>query len=128
MTDEPGAEDRVAALEQQLSQLQETHRAALVRAGLRTEAMRAGMVDLDGLRLLDASEVTLDATGEVVGAAGLMTAMKRAKPWLFGLPGPAASSSSAAHAPPAQSPSARRASDMTHDEWRAARAEMLRRR
>ncbi len=128
MTDEPAADDRVAALEQQMAQMQEAHRAALVRAGLRAEAIRAGMVDLDGLRLLDASEVTLDATGEVVGASGLMTAMKRAKPWLFGLAGPAASSSSGASAPPAQSPGSRRARDMTHDEWRAARAELLRRR
>ena len=125
MTDEPRPEDRVAALEQQLLQMQETHRQALVRAGLRAEAVRAGMVDLDGLRLLDAPDVTLDAAGDVVGGAGLMAALRRAKPWLFGLP---ASSSSAASAPPAQAPGTRKASDLTHDEWRAARAELLRRR
>ena len=128
MTDEPSPDSRVAALEQQLSQMLDTHRAALVQAGLRAEAARAGMVDLDGLKLLDARDVTLDALGEVVGGVGLMATMKRAKPWLFGMAGPAASSSHGASAPPAQTPGTRRATDMTHEEWRAARAELLRRR
>lgn len=128
MIDEAPPDGRIAALELQLTQLQETHRMALVRAGLRAEAVRAGMVDLDGLRLLDAPDVTVDASGDVVGGAGLMAAMRRAKPWLFGLAGPVASSSSAASAPPAQTPGTRKASELTHDEWRAARAELLRRR
>lgn len=128
MSDEPNADERVATLERQLAALQETHRAALVRAGLRAEATRAGIVDLDGLKLVDASGITLDDSGDVVGAAALMTQLKRDKPWLFGLGGGhAGSSSSAAAAPPAQPPKPRRAPDMTYEEWQAARAELLRR-
>jgi hypothetical protein len=127
MSEEANPEDRVAALERQLAEVQESHRAALLRASLRAEATRAGMIDLDGLKLLDASELTLDDNGEVVGGVTLMTSLKRAKPWLFGMPASSASSSSAATAPPAQAPKPRRAPDMTHDEWQAARAELLRR-
>ncbi len=127
MSDEANPEDRVTALEQQLAEVRVSHRAALLRAGLRAEATRAGMVDLDGLKLLDAGELVLDDNGDVVGGGALMASLKRAKPWLFGLSGAAASSSSAATAPPAQPPKQRRASDMTHDEWQAARAELLRR-
>lgn len=127
MSEEASPDDRVAALERQLAEMQASHRAALLRAGLRAEATRAGMVDLDGLKLVEAGELSLDDSGEVVGGPALMTSLKRAKPWLFGLPGAAASSSSAATAPPAQPPRQRRAPDMTHDEWQAARAELLRR-
>jgi hypothetical protein len=126
MSDEPTAEERVAALERQLAELEQTHHASLLRSALRAEAVRAGMIDLDGLKLMDASELALDEAGDVVGGAKAMAAMKRSKPWLFGLPG-AASSSSAASAPPAQPPRPRRATEMSHEEWRAARAELLRR-
>lgn len=121
----PDAE-RVAALERRLQEMEESHRGALLRAGLRAEAQRAGMVDLDGLKLIDTSQVSLDPTGDVVGGAALMANLRRAKPWLFGL-SPGGSSTSSAAAPPAQAPQPRRATDMTHDEWQAARTELLRR-
>lgn len=128
MSEEASPDDRVAALERQLAEMQQAHRTALLHAGLRAEATRAGMVDLDGLKLIDTGELSLDDNGEVVGGAALMVSLKRAKPWLFGLSGGSAvSSSSAATAPPATPPRQRRAPDMTHDEWQAARAELLRR-
>lgn len=125
MSEEASPDERVAALERELADMREAHRAALLRAGLRAEATRAGMVDLDGLKLIDAAELSVDDNGEVVDGATLMAALKRAKPWLFG--STAGSSSSAASAPPATPPRQRRAPDMTHDEWQAARAELLRR-
>ena len=126
MTEEAIPDDRVAGLERQLADLQ--HRAALLRVGLRAEAVRAGMVDLDGLKLVDTSGLEPDEHGEIGGAPALMAAMKRAKPWLFGLSAAAGgSTSSAVVAPPAQAPKQRRAQDMTYDEWQAARAELLRR-
>ncbi len=100
-------------------------RARLVQAELRTEAVRAGMVDLDGVRLLDASGLMLGPDG-VEGAAELVARMRDAKPWLFGRGG--ASSSSAGRAPRAAPPKAKTAMEMSEDEWRAARAELLRRR
>jgi hypothetical protein len=129
VTEPPPIEDeRVAALQRQLAELQAAHRAALLRAGLKAEALRAGMVDLDGLKLIDATGVELDDQGEVAGGAQVMAQLKRAKPWLFGLSGAGgASTSSAAAAPPAQAPKARRAQDMNYEEWQAARREMVRR-
>ena len=127
MTEQDGApspDARVDALERQMGELRSAHQAALLRVGLRHEALRAGMVDLDGLRLVDPASVTLDAQGELVGAAAMMTELRRAKPWLFGL-GAATSSSHAV--PPAQPAQVRRAPDMSHDEWQLARAALLRR-
>lgn len=123
------AEERVTVLERQLAEMETVHQAALLRAGLKAEAVRAGMIDLDGLKLVDASGVHLDEHGDVVGATQLMATLKRTKPWLFGLAGgtSGAFTSSVASAPPAQAPKARRAQDMTYEEWQAARAELLRR-
>ncbi|HEX3350135.1 MAG TPA: hypothetical protein VHS58_18755 [Acetobacteraceae bacterium] len=115
---------RAAVLERRLAELEATLNARLVRAELKAEAVRHGMVDLDGLKLVDPAAVTIDEAGEVRGAAALMRELKRAKPWLFG----GASTSSAASPPPAQAPKLRMASEMSHDEWQAARASLLQRR
>jgi hypothetical protein len=56
----------------------------VIRAELRAVAVKAGMVDLDGLKLADMSTVKLDDNGEVEGADALMEALKKAKPYLFG--------------------------------------------
>jgi len=58
----------------------------IIRAELKAEAVKAGMVDLDGLKLADLSAVKLDDKGEVVGADALMAALKESKPYLFGTP------------------------------------------
>ena len=115
---------RAADLERRLAELEASARLRVVRAELKAEAVRAGMVDLDGLKLLDASTVRLNAAGEVEGAADLLRDMRRAKPWLFA----AASSSSVAQAPAAQAPRAKLATDMGVEEWQAARRELLKRR
>ncbi len=123
---DPNAElaARAAALEARLLDVEATARARVVQAELKTEAVRAGMVDLDGLKLLDASTIVVDDAGAVQGAAALLRDMRRAKPWLFG----AVSSSSVAQAPGAQPPRAKLATEMGHEEWQAARTELLRRR
>ncbi len=128
MADGPAGEHDVtaalqAALEQRLAALEASVRERLVRAEMKAHAVRAGMVDLDGLKLLDTSQVTLNERDEVVGAESLMAQMRRAKPWLFGGP----SSSSAAAAPQAMAPRSKLATEMTESEWRSARAELLRR-
>jgi hypothetical protein len=125
--DPPDAESlriRAEALERQLQEAMATHQAAMVRAELKAEAVRAGMVDLDGLKLVDLADVRVNEAGEIEGAAALMQKLRRAKPWLFG----ERHSSSPAMVPPAQPPQARRATEMSLDEWRAARAELLKRR
>lgn len=115
---------RNAELEQRIAQLEADGRRRLVHAELKSEAIRAGMVDLDGLKLVDLTHVELDPNGEVKGAAILMRDLRRSKPWLFG-----GENSSAPATPPSAQPSkARSATEMTESEWRAARAEMLRSR
>jgi hypothetical protein len=124
LQDTPDLEARAASLEQRLADMEASTTARLIRAELKAEAVRAGMVDLDGLKLVDTSGLVLSEQGEVEGAAGLMNKLRRSKPWLFG----AASSSSGAAAPPAQPPAAKPATAMSHAEWQAARAELLKRR
>ena len=114
---------RAADLEQQVRSLSEQARTNLVMAELKAEAVRAGMVDLDGLKLLDTSAVTIGEGGDVTGAATAMERFRRAKPWLFG----GASSTTTAVPPPSQPPRAKRATDMTPEEYRAARAALMRR-
>jgi hypothetical protein len=119
-----GPEARAAELELRLAELEATTTARLIRAELKTEAVRAGMVDLDGLKLIDITSLKLDDEGNLAGAAEVMRQMRRAKPWLFG---GGASTSSTSAAPPTTPPRPKLATEMTDDEWRAARAELLKR-
>ena len=111
-------------LEQKLSMAEESARLRLVHAELKAHAVRAGMVDLDGLKLLETDGLNLNQNGEVEGAANLISNLRKAKPWLFG-----GTSSSSGATPPQTAPMKRKlATDMTIEEWRAARAEILRNR
>jgi hypothetical protein len=117
---------RADTLERQLTELQRHTEVRLVRAELKAEAVRAGMVDLDGLRLIDLPALKLNERGEVVGAATLMQELRKSKPWLFGA---AAQSSSSPSNPPPASPSKQKlATEMTDAEYRIARAAILKQR
>ena len=124
------AEDLVAlrarneALEASLQQLREASNRRAIQMELKSEATRRGMIDLDGLKLLDLTEVSIDEDGNVHGTQTAMTKLRRDKPWLFG----AVSSSSVAGAPSAAPSRTKLATEMTLEEWRTARAELLRRR
>lgn len=112
---------RAETLERQLAEVEQRTEIRLIRAELKAEAIRAGMVDMDGLKLIDLSEVKLRADGEVDGAPALMTRLKKAKPWLFGTP----SFSSNATPPPVQSSRQKLATEMTDAEYRTAREALL---
>lgn len=115
---------RAIAAEQEVEQLRHQHEERMRRAELKIEAVRAGMIDLDGLKLIDpGTESEPNAEGEVPDAATLMAQLKRDKPWLFN----AASSSSTARAPRAEVPRTRHANELSEAEWRTARADLLRR-
>jgi hypothetical protein len=118
------AETRAATLQRRLAEVEALSRERLIRAELKAEAVRAGMVDLDGLKLVETRALTLDESGNVPGAAVLMQSLRRAKPWLFG----AVNASSLATPPPAEHPPVQLATKMSTKEWLAARAELLRRR
>jgi hypothetical protein len=115
---------RAELAEAALEKLQAEAAAKLIRAELKAEAVKAGMIDLDGLKLIDVGEVKLNEAGELADAGAVLARMKRAKPWLFG----GASSSAAANPPRPEPPRVRHANELSHEEWMQARAALLRRR
>jgi hypothetical protein len=115
---------RAEALERQLTDVQQLAESRVMKAELKTEAVRAGMIDLDGLKLIDTTKLKLTSEGEVEGAYDFMRHLKKAKPWLFG----GGSSSSASTPPPAHPPRQKLATEMTDTEYRAAREALLRTR
>ena len=64
------AEARAAALERRLAELEAQSRERLIRAELKAEAVRAGMVDLDGLKLVDAAVRDRRRGGRGAGRGG----------------------------------------------------------
>jgi hypothetical protein len=108
-------EDQTATDE--ITRLQSDFRSRLIAANLRTEAVRAGIIDLDGLKLVDLSDVRLDEGDQVIGGRKIMADLRRNKPWLFG----ATSSSSVAVAPVSKPVRQKTAMDMTDEEYAAAR-------
>ena len=109
---------RTERLEQEIADARRRH----VEAELRTEAVKAGMIDVDGLKLLDASSLTFGDDGAIIGASQLMETFKKAKPWLF----TPSSSSNSVLPPAARQPRAKLAMEMTDSEYKSARAAILR--
>ena len=132
MTDVPKDEDQLPTAdlvpaeraESDITKLHADYRSRLVAANLRTEAVKAGMIDLDGLKLIDLSSVGLDEQDAVVGGSKLMDDLRRNKPWLFG----SSQSSSSAVAPASRPVRQKNAMDMSDDEYSAARAALTRHR
>jgi hypothetical protein len=112
-----GEPDEQQPVNEEIAMLRIDFQSRLITANLRTEAVRAGMIDLDGLKLIDLSEVRLDENDKVVGGRKIMADLRRTKPWLFGV----ASTSSAATAPASQPVRQKTAMDMTEAEYTAAR-------
>jgi hypothetical protein len=95
----------------------------IIRSELKAVAIKAGIVDLDGLKLLDIDAVKLNDQGEVEGAEALIEGLKTSKPYLFGTPG----SSSTSTPPGKDPPAAKKASEMTAEEYAEARKVATRR-
>ena len=94
----------------------------VLRAELKAAALRAGMVDLDGLKLADLASVRLLDDGSVEGAEALMESLKAAKPYLFGR----VNSTSAPHVPPRPTvPGPLDARQLTAEQYRAAKEKLI---
>ena len=73
-----------AEAEQAIASARAEAETRIKHAELRAHAIKAGIVDLDALKLLDASALKMNEAGEVEGADALIDAAKKAKPYLFG--------------------------------------------
>ena len=112
--------DPTETLRQQLA----AANARIIQAELKAHAIRAGMIDLDCLKLLDASKLQLSDDG-IADGENTVANMKRDKPWLFAKAAPNHSTSSASPSPkpdPVTTPNAKK---MSHEEWQAARARLI---
>lgn len=72
-----------ARFREELRVARETANARIVEAEVRVLAMRAGMIDPDGVRLLDLSGVAINADGGVTGGDAAITVARATRPWLF---------------------------------------------
>lgn len=59
----------------------------ILQSELKAHAIKAGLVDLDALKLADLSKVKLNDKGDVEGADELFKTLKESKPYLFGQAG-----------------------------------------
>ncbi len=116
-------EDQSSNPSDDITRLKADFQSRLLIANLRTDAVRAGMVDLDGLKLIDLSAVRLGTDDRVIGGRKLMDDLRRSKPWLFG----AASSSSAASVPASQPVRQKSALEMSDEEYASARKSLTKR-
>jgi hypothetical protein len=127
-TDAPESPDadlrtRLARLELEGQENRRLNEKRVILAELKVEALRANMIDLDGLQFLDMSQVHLDDDGSVADNAEIIGRLKRAKPWLFATP----SSSSIAKVPPSVPARQKLAREMSDEEYRIARANIIKR-
>ncbi len=86
----------------------------LIRSELKAVALKAGIVDLDGLKLVDMKDVKLNPDGEVEGADAAIEALRKAKPYLF-----TKTTSSTQKPPEGKPPTTKKATEMTPEEYKA---------
>lgn len=112
------------AAEEADGKIKEAHTASdqrIIRAEMKAAAIKAGMVDLDGLKLADLSKIKLNDAGEAEGADALMEELKKAKPYLF------QSGSTTSHTgkpPEKKDPAPKTATDMSAEEWAKEKKKM----
>ena len=111
-----------AELHRSLDEVKRQMTSRIVMAELKAEAVRAGMIDLDILRLVNLETIKLDPEQNVQGAVETVAKLKEQKPYLF----QGKSSSLAQPAPPAQPLVQKRAIDMSDQEYQIARTALLR--
>lgn len=121
--EEAAAKSKEAA-DAKIAEREKTAEQRIIRAELKALAVKAGIVDLDGLKLVELDKVKLDDKGEVEGADALIEGLKKAKPYLFTAPG-----SSSTQPPPGHSENKpKSAMEMDDAEYQKARADAVARR
>jgi len=86
-----------------------------VRSELKAAALKAGLVDIDALKMFDISSLEIDSAGDVVGIPELIDEMKESKSYIFNQQ--AKDTTSDKKTPGDAAPSSKNAMDMTDDEY-----------
>ncbi|MCK5609132.1 hypothetical protein KAR91_45075 [Candidatus Pacearchaeota archaeon] len=87
----------------------------LIRAELKAAALKAGLLDIDALKMFDISSLEVTDVGDVIGIENLIEEMKESKAWAFNQQ--AKDTSSAKKTPGASAPSSKNALEMSDDEY-----------
>ena len=117
-TPDSPAPDPTDELRQQLAQANQR----IVQAELKSHALRAGIIDLDCLKLLDAASLQLDESGNLPDFSAALETLRRDKPWAF----LKSNSSHPSPPPPPEPAKTRLARDMSFQEWQKARDRLIR--
>ena len=112
------AEKAKQEADERVTNSEKTSNDRIMRSELKAVALKAGMIDLDGLKLADLTKVTLEADGTIKGADEMLEQLKKDKPYLFGQQ---QSSSTTTAAPSPKPTTVKLAKDMTTEEYNAAR-------
>ncbi len=97
-------------------------------AELKTQAIRSGIVDLDGLRLANREGLSLSETGEVLGAEAVVASLRQQKPYLFAADrtGTATGTTAQLQRPPSPAqPSVVDARSLSREAWHAERDRLI---
>ena len=103
----------------------------MIRSELQLRALQHGILDLDGLRLLDTATITIGVDGSVMGAEEALTSFRATKPYLFNQVLSAArplTTTARANAPPRAEPEPVDARQLSREQWQIERARLLARR
>ena len=113
--------EATTATERAVGEVRTASEQRIIRAELKSAALKAGMRDPGDLKLVDLSKVKLGEDGEVVLPDGFFEAVKTAKPYLFAdaKDGPATGFTSPPVKPPAAKTEGKSAKDMTPEEYKA---------
>lgn len=117
------AEAKVKAALDEIAAKEQLAKDRIIRAELKAVALAAGLIDSDGLKLADLTKVALGEDGSIEGAKEAIEALKAAKPYLF----QAASSASTATPPERRETAPKSATEMTPEEYAAARKAVTKR-
>ncbi|WP_175969631.1 hypothetical protein [Burkholderia sp. BCC0322] len=93
----------------------------VMRAELKAHAVKAGLVDMEALDLLDLSSVKFNDKGELEGVDALFEAAKKAKPYLFG----AQNTGSTEKKPPPAENTPKDVRNLSAAEYEAEKAKMV---
>ena len=124
------AETALAAEKNTLTEKLTAADARYVRSELKAEAIAAGINDAsDALAMIPLDKIVRDADGNPTNTAELLADLKTAKPYLFAVAGtPMRGTSSTVPAPKAAPVAAKSVTDMTDEEYAAAKFAATRKR